>query len=286
MKKLLAVLFLTTIMVAPALCETSIWTVKTDSTTTYIGGTIHLLRASDYPLPEEYDKAYEASSILVLETDFSKLQTIEFQQALMAEAMYTDGTTLDQVLSEEAWEEFEEFCVEKKTDPNGLKPYKPWMAMLSLMLAELQKMGVDGEGVDQHYYARALKDEKTLGQLETIETQLEAMTSMADDNESAFILNGLEQAEEMGDIFAKLIDAWKVGDVSFLRDELLAETKKEFPKLFKKMFVDRNNAWMPKVEEYIGTTETELILVGSGHLVGEEGVIDQLRKKGYKVEKL
>ena len=31
--------------------DTSVWEVKFDSNTVYLGGTVHLLRPSDYPLP-------------------------------------------------------------------------------------------------------------------------------------------------------------------------------------------------------------------------------------------
>jgi uncharacterized protein YbaP (TraB family) len=51
------------------------------------------------------------------------------------------------------------------------------------------------------------------------------------------------------------------------------------------MFIDRNLNWLPKIEEYLITPKTEFVMVGTAHLIGEEGIIAQLKKLGYKVEK-
>jgi uncharacterized protein YbaP (TraB family) len=40
------------------------------------------------------------------------------------------------------------------------------------------------------------------------------------------------------------------------------------------------------IDAYQKTLEKEFILVGAGHLVGPDGIVKALRKKGYKVEKL
>ena len=47
-----------------AFAESFIWQVQTETSVTYIGGTCHLLRESDYPLPKEFDKAYKNSEPL------------------------------------------------------------------------------------------------------------------------------------------------------------------------------------------------------------------------------
>ena len=78
MKNVFASMILSLLMTAPALCETSIWIAKTDTSVMYIGGVIHILRESDRPFPPEFDKAYDASEILVLETDYDELESFIF----------------------------------------------------------------------------------------------------------------------------------------------------------------------------------------------------------------
>jgi len=43
-------------------------------------------------------------------------------------------------------------------------------------------------------------------------------------------------------------------------------------------------AWLPQIESMLTTPEIEMILVGVGHLVGSEGILNQLVERGYKVE--
>jgi len=57
-----------------AFAEGMVWKVSDGNNELYIGGTIHVLSAADYPLPEVYDKAYRDSDSVVLETDLSRLQ--------------------------------------------------------------------------------------------------------------------------------------------------------------------------------------------------------------------
>ena len=58
-----------------AIAESSLWTIQKGGSITYLGGTCHLLRQSDFPLPPEFYKAYGASDILVFETDIAELKT-------------------------------------------------------------------------------------------------------------------------------------------------------------------------------------------------------------------
>lgn len=45
--------------------ETSLWRVSKGESELFIGGTIHLLGASDYPLPKEFEAAYKKADMLV-----------------------------------------------------------------------------------------------------------------------------------------------------------------------------------------------------------------------------
>jgi uncharacterized protein YbaP (TraB family) len=43
---------------------------------------------------------------------------------------------------------------------------------------------------------------------------------------------------------------------------------------------------MPKIEALFDTTKVEFILVGSLHLSGKTGLLEQLKTRGYNVEML
>ncbi len=86
--------------------------------------------------------------------------------------------------------------------------------------------------------------------------------------------------------YESMVDAWKTGDAKKLNDLMVAELKSKTPKLYKELIADRNENWLPMIDAYQKTLQKEFILVGVGHLVGPDGIVTALRRKGYKVEKL
>ena len=70
----------------------------------YLGGTIHLLRKSDFPLPAEFDQAYQKSDSLVFETDIRSLSSAELQREFITELSYKDSRTVKSEISPSLYE--------------------------------------------------------------------------------------------------------------------------------------------------------------------------------------
>jgi uncharacterized protein YbaP (TraB family) len=86
--------------------------------------------------------------------------------------------------------------------------------------------------------------------------------------------------------FEIIVDSWKRGDVDKLDRLIIGDIRTEMPDIYKNIITDRNNNWMRVIEKYFENNKTEFVMVGMAHLVGTDGIIEQMRKKGYKVEKL
>ena len=87
-KSLLAcfALLLFLVCTPPARADSPVWKVAKGDAHLFIGGTVHVLSQDDYPLPEAFEKAYQASSIIVFEADIQEMQTPKFQQSLVEQA--------------------------------------------------------------------------------------------------------------------------------------------------------------------------------------------------------
>lgn len=269
-----------------ASAESSVWKVQKDKSVIYLGATFHILREKDYPLPPEFDKAYKASEIVVFETDIGKLQDPSTQKKLLAQTMYADGSTVDKHLSAQTYGELSTYCESNSIPLQAFKQFKPSMLMVTMTVMELMKLGVTQRGVDLFFYGLANKDQKIVEGLETIEEQINHIVSMADGNEDEFItysINGMKTIKQQFEILAI---AWRKGDAEKLDELMVTEIKTKLPKLYKKLITDRNSKWLPLIDAYMNTPQTEFILVGAGHLVGPEGIIEALKKKGYAVDKL
>ena len=59
-------------------------TATNGTTTVFLCGSVHILRAADYPLPPEYGQAYRRSRRVVQEMDLSEMEKPESRKKLMA----------------------------------------------------------------------------------------------------------------------------------------------------------------------------------------------------------
>ena len=69
-------------------------------------------------------------------------------------------------------------------------------------------------------------------------------------------------------------------------EELYIKDLRLYPKLYQTLIVDRNNKWVRNIEGYLNGSGNTMVVVGAAHLVGADGLINLLRKRGYKVVKL
>lgn len=286
MRIMIFALGLCLLLVGSLAAETSVWVVNTDSSTLYLGGTVHILREGDYPLPTEYDSAFADADKLVFEVDFEKMNSPEMQQLVLAKGMFTDGTTLKDVLSEEIFQRLEAYCAERNIPLANMMTFKPWLIMITLVTVEVQRLGGTGAGVDMYYFGQGKEAGKSLGWLETAEEQFDVLMKISEGNEDQFLMYFFEDVEQMQETYEQMIASWRAGDVDGLYELFMAEMVKEHPDFYEALFVKRNNNWMPQVVEMLKTPETELVLVGAGHLVGEDGLIEQLEELGYEVEQV
>jgi uncharacterized protein YbaP (TraB family) len=286
MRPVIASIFLVVLFCSVAFAESSVWKVQKGTSVVYLGGTCHLLRESDFPLPPEFQRAYDASRVVVFETDIVRLQDPSTQLKLLSRATYADGSGVEKHLSSRAYAELSAYCQANGIPLDALGQIKPSLLMVTLTVMELARTGVGQQGVDLFFHDAAVRDGKTVDGLEDVDQQIDYVVSMADGNEDEFVIHSLRELKFLSDRFASFVDAWRRGDTGKLERLMVAELRTEQPVLYRKMIVERNRNWLPRIDAYLKSPETEFILVGAGHLVGPDGLIEALRKKGCRVEKL
>ncbi len=244
-----------------------------------------MLRESDYPLPKEFEKAYRDSDIIVFETELDRLSSPEIQEMTIRKGSYNDELSLDRVISPQTYDFLREYCEALGIPIISLNRLKPPMVVLTLFGFELQKQGINQSGVENYFHHKAKAEGKKIEWLESVEEQIEFVMSMGKGNEDDFIVHSIKDMKNTGQILDKLIAAWKQGNEDKLYNLVVAQIKKDYPYLYTTLLIERNREWLPKIERYLKTPEKEFVLVGVGHLVGKNGILENLRQRGYKITK-
>lgn len=252
----------------------------------YLGGTVHLLRQSDYPLPGQYNEAYDAADVVYFETNIAALTDMSMQARLMEALTYQDGRTLRSVLNEEAYQALEAHMAEAGLPMAMMQSFKPGLIVSTLSVMEFQKMGFTPQGIDMYFHTRAIGDGKPVGELESVQDQIDLLAGMGEGYESEFILYSLADFERAAETIEDMISTWRSGDLELMQSLFVDDMQAQAPDVYDAMLVQRNHNWMPAIESLFGQDQTALVLVGAAHLVGEDGLIALLEQRGYSVEPL
>lgn len=288
LKSLLLLLSLVSLLgIMPTIsADSSVWKITSGENTVYLGGTVHLLRPSDYPLPEEYEQAYQESAVLVFETDISSMNDLSIQAETLKQLTYTDGQSLDTVLNDEAYNALSEYIATIGIPMAMIEQFKPGMIISMLQLLEFQKIGFTPQGVDAYFNIRAMSDAKTLEELESVEEQIGFLAAMGEGNENEFILLSLSDLDETAEVMEDMIFAWRTGDNEKLSEMFVADMLNEAPELYESLLRGRNLNWIPQIDKMLADEDVEFVLVGAAHLVGNDGLLELLKARGYKVSQL
>ena len=266
--------------------ETSVWVVKSSQSTVYLAGSCHVLRASDHPLPAEFFSAYQDSRKIIFEAPLGDMEKPEYLEKLMLAATYSDGTTLKQHLSSSAYSKAETFCRERNYPIEQYQSFRPWMLAMTLTMSEMSRIGAESNnGVDYFFNEKAQNDRKMLGSLETVDQQIGFLTMMDAYMSNEQITETIDELRQIKTKGPEILNAWKNGDEAKIEALNLKELK-NYPKLYQALIVDRNKKWISDIEGYLNSSVNTMVIVGVAHLVGDDSVVDLLRKRGYKVVKL
>jgi uncharacterized protein YbaP (TraB family) len=264
--------------------NSSVWEISKDGNSLFLGGSVHLLRAKDYPMPAAFDFAFDKSATLVLETDVDRIGDPDMVEYQNEKLKLPEGQTLETVLDDEVYKLLEA-TVGGAEVISSFSEFKPAAVINDLQIIYLRQIGFTEDGADFYYLAKAKEAGKTLGFLEDVKVQIDMLGSMADGFENEYVLASLIGLPGVKQETIALIDEWKAGTETTIGPILDAQ-KKEALAIYNITIYDRNVAWMPKIENYLTTEPIEFVIVGLAHVHGPDGLLIQLKNKGYTIRQL
>ncbi len=243
-------------------------------------GSIHFLRAADYPLAPAIASAFDQADVVLMEIDMDDLDPVASAKTVAALAQDTRGRTLPELLGPGAWKAASAEARELGLDLAPMTPFEPWYAAVVVTQLRLAQLGFDPSlGVESRMAADAQRLGKEIRGLETLESQLGALDSLSADAQREFLQSTLEEAGEVGDMADDMIAAWKAGDVRALDADLLGSVREQ-PEVYRALIVRRNEHFANAIGDLVNGRKNYLIVIGALHLVGPDSVLRMLERQG------
>src|SRR5688572_25836231 len=260
-----------------------LWKVESGSKVLYLAGSVHALTADVYPLNPAFERAFEAADTLVEEIDLSEGDLLAIGPMLLTKGMYQDGRTFDSAVSKETMA----LVLKRLDSPMAqqlIRGMKPWMVMLMLTAIQVQQAGLDVNlGLDKYFFDKAQAARKTVVGLETAESQIDRFDQMPEPLQEQLLRSALEDLDTQSKELGTIVTAWQRGDALALERTLLGGFK-QYPAAYRSLIVERNNNWMPQLETCLARATPCLVVVGAAHLVGPDGLLTLLQKRGFRIE--
>jgi uncharacterized protein YbaP (TraB family) len=269
---------------APTSDKSFLWKVQSGTRLLYLAGSIHALSPDMYPLSPAFERAFSASDTLVEEIDLSEADPLTLAPTILAKGMYLDGRRFDSVVSKETAALVSARLKDAGLPSEMFQVMKPWMVMLTVAALEAQKAGLDPSlGLDKHFYDRAKTAGKTIIGLETAESQIDRLDTMSETMQEQLLRSSLSEAETTRNSLKTIVGAWRRGDSATLEKTLLSDFT-EYPAAYRSLIVERNHNWIPQIDACLARPKPCMVVVGAAHLVGPDGLLTLLRRKGYTIE--
>jgi hypothetical protein len=249
-------------------------------------GSMHALRAQDYPLPPLVDQLYARAEVIVMELDLDDLDPAAERTALLSAAVLPEGETLASVLDNTEYELARKHAHALGVDLALLDHVQPWLVAITLLDIGLEKLGFDAEhGLEHYLLGKAKGDRKEIVGLETIGQQIGIFAALPRKSQRALLSQTLAELDTADVTMSELEAAWREGHVETMTDKLLGDFD-DFPELYPELVTKRNAAWTDALEKLLKDGHRYLVVVGALHLVGRDSVIERLGARGHRVKRV
>jgi len=266
-----------------------LWKVSHTNNAVYLLGSFHLLKPGDYPLAAEVEAAFDKASSLLFELSPQEIDSPALSTGMLQRATRTGGGSLADDLDPATWQRLQDYAARRGVPLAGFTPYKAWFVALHISIAEMTRQGLDPQlGLDRHFMVAAAAAGKPAAGLERASQQIAMLDQMDAAEQLQLLKESLDQAEQGAEQTERLHAAWREGRADVLWNVMAKEMRRLYPRLYQRINVDRNEAWVPQIERRLrqpGAGDT-LVVVGALHLLGSDGVVEKLRAKGYEVERV
>ncbi len=262
-----------------------LWQATAGKGTLYLLGSIHFGTPAMYPLPTIISTTFNNADTLVVEANILDVDPLSATRLFTEKALYHDGSTLQKELNATTWQQLTAAARTFNIPIEILNKQKPWFASMTLTALALNHFGYsEALGIDRHFLKQA-QGQKKIVELESLEWQLSLFEQLTPQGQVAMLEETLRELKNGKSFFESMLHAWKSGDAEALQALIDESTPNDAhaARLNQLIITDRNHSMTKVLNRLANQGGHYFVVVGAGHLTGNEGIIALLKRQGYQV---
>ncbi len=262
--------------------NTLLWQVSGNGLTrpSFLFGTFHLLCKEDIHFSDQLLQAIKSSNEIYMELDMDDPSTLLSGVLFMN---MKDGKRLEDLYSTEEYQRVQKYFNDTLHTPMMLfQKAKPYF-LVALLYPRMMNCSSPA-GVEEELLKVAKENKKEIQGLESMQFQASVFDSIPYEWQAKELLKNIDSFSVYKKEFDDMVDLYKEQNLDAMQNMLL---KSEFgsDKYEDLLLKNRNRNWVSQLKK-IMKQESVFVAVGAGHLTGDDGLINLMRKEGYKVEPL
>lgn len=269
--------------VLPARAEPPVWVVRDADSEMLLFGSVHVLPPGVKWRPKALDAALTSADDLWFELPVGPATDQEVARLAANSGILPPGQSLFTLLPPADAERLIRVARTWGVEPANLDRLEPWLAEVALAGAVYTRAGAQTSlGVEAVLNAAAPATVARRA-LETPAEQIGIFDQTPLADQIASLKTSVEELEKDAGGYLKLVEAWRSGDPGRLDREALQPLREASPTLFRRLVTERNARWTTELDARLKGKGRTIVVVGVGHLVGDEGLPTRLRALGYSV---
>ncbi|MDG0876139.1 TraB/GumN family protein [Paenibacillus thiaminolyticus] len=274
-----------------------LWKATKGQNTLYLLGSIHLGIPDMYPMQKPIRDAFAQSDTLWVEVNLlDREASMQYFTRLMT---YQDGTQLKEHVSERTYEKLQKVLEQLNMAQDTFDPFKPWAITTNLSMANMTGESADmaqgaALGVDMYFTNSALLTGKPIHELEGLKFQADLFNNVPPAVQEKELNEVLDQilapAADKPDDASKQLRQWQLlwtkADLEKFSESFTGSVEMVKSDSAQRLFGERDKNMAKKLMELLDKegASTHFVVVGAGHFVIKDMIIDQLKANGYEVE--
>lgn len=244
----------------------------------YVLGTIHMLCPEDFIWTQSMKAALDKSGNVAFEMDISDPSVpLKVSKSLTLK----DGRSLKDFYAPERYEQMAQ-AARKSSIPLEMMGNMHPFALLGMLYTKAFPCAAP-LSYEYEILKKIKGKDKAVSGVESIDDQINTIASLSVQDMADELYGMILYPDSLLNSTTELVGAYKKQDLEKIYE--LIKASPDYKDALDVMLYDRNRKWIPVIEG-LAKDRPSFIAVGAAHLVGDQGILSLLAKKGYQIKPL